>query len=57
MFDDTGNAIRCDNYDINQCFEPTSDDMKFFRVIDYEVILLKNFFLSIYTYIINKQTI
>lgn len=36
MFDDTGNAIRCDNYDINQCFEPTSDDMKFFRVIDWD---------------------
>ena len=36
MFDDTGNMIRCDNYDINQCFEPTSNDMKFFRVIDWD---------------------
>jgi hypothetical protein len=36
MFDDTGNTIRCDNYDINQCFEPTHDDMKFFRVIDWD---------------------
>ncbi len=38
IFTESGGTEKCDNYDTNTCFEPTRDDMNFYRSINWDLL-------------------